>query len=209
MSLPAQTPPPFSTQCLLKAKRVFGFVQPPIDNVKTDAESTAKEDGQLVAPPPSQRTSSTRDGNILVIDHPNGSKAYLLQRKIGSSLHGSVRIGFALKYPKEEEDPWEIAKGDNLLVTIKVENKSQEDNVQDPMAEISALQLIAAYDPEMKGHVMGTSMVGADYKNIYVVTPFHYEGSLFDYCSEAGRLCENDARFFFLQILQVSRVARR
>jgi hypothetical protein len=161
--------------------------------------------------------------HILVVEHEDGNKkAYLLQRKVGTTAHGSIRVGYVLKDSKDtEEGVWELAepsleysKGDQQheMVSVIMEEKSkvlpddigsQGNSSIDPAAEISALQLVAKYDPEGVGHVLGTMDIACDEQYVYAITDYHREGSLFEYCAEVGRLDEPEARFFFRQILMV------
>ena len=85
----------------------------------------------------------------------------------------------------------------------KVFNDDTSNNDQNLWTQLSALQMIAEKDPECRGHVVGTSLIGSDHQHVYTILPFHREGSLLDYCAEVGRLNENEARFFFCQILKV------
>jgi serine/threonine protein kinase len=77
---------------------------------------------------------------------------------------------------------------------------------QDPRGELSALQMVAEASARRGGedlHVVGTRLVAADAAHVYTVTPFCKDGSLFDYCMRRGTLREDEARFFFRQILKV------
>jgi hypothetical protein len=214
---PAQAPPPFDPPVLLTAKRVTGTVgnsciAPPEMESST---STSTFDGEktLVAP----------QSHILVVEHEEGEKAYLLQRKVGTTAHGSIRVGYLLRDPKAAgEGVWELAepssghsKGDHqhVMVSVIMEEKSKVlsdeggshgNSSIDPAAELSALQLVAKYDPEGVGHVLGTTNIACDQEYVYAVTDYHRDGSLFEYCAEVGRLGEPEARFFFRQILGVS-----
>jgi serine/threonine protein kinase len=161
--------------------------------------------------------------HILVVEHEEGKKAYLLQRKVGTTAHGSIRVGYVLKDPKAvDEGVWELEepssghpKGDHQheMVSVIMEEKSKvlsDENGShgntsiDPAAELSALQLVATHDPEGVGHVLGTANIACDEQYVYAITDYHREGSLFEYCAEVGYLSEAEARFFFRQIIRVS-----
>jgi hypothetical protein len=213
---PAQAPPPFDPPVLLMAKRVTGTVGNSCTPPEMEA-STSLSGGE--------KTSLVAQNHILVVEHEEGKKAYLLQRKVGTTAHGSIRVGFVLKDPKAtDEDAWELAEpssGDSKddhqheMVSVIMEEKSKvlPDDVGshgnssiDPAAELSALQLVAKHDPEGVGHVMGTTNIACDEQYVYAITDYHREGSLFEYCAElpVGHLGEPEARFFFRQILRVS-----
>jgi hypothetical protein len=214
---PAQAPPPFDPPVLLTAKRVTGTVgnsSTPAVLESSTSLSTFDGENTLVA-----------QNHILVVEHEEEKKAYLLQRKVGTTAHGSIRVGYVLKDPKEaDEGVWELvepaseySKGDHHqheMVSVIMEEKSKvlsddrgsHGNTSiDPAAELSALQLVATHDPEGVGHVLGTTNIACDEQYVYaIIADYHRDGSLFEYCAEVGRLGEPEARFFFRQILKVS-----
>ena len=215
---PPQAPPPFPPPTLASARRIPGMVL------------TAPDTTDSMAAPSLERQASVT-GNILLIEGTDGQQAYLLQRKIKSTLFGTVRIGYRLK-GETEEGLWEVAKRTDLslndngkgedpqvydMVEITIEDKTQvlHDNgaannsntAQDPQTELSALQLVAASREYQSGHVLGTAIIATDQSNIYTITNYHKDGTLLEYCQGApgGQLCESDARYFFCQILEVRR----
>jgi hypothetical protein len=218
---PAQAPPPFDPPVLLTAKRVTGtVVQTPaleMESTSTGKSNEAVGDGE--------KTLASQN-HILIVEHEEGKKAYLLQRKVGTTAHGSIRVGYVLKDPKAmDEGVWELAEpsegysnGEHQheMVSVIIEEKSKvlsddmcsshdDGNTSiDHAAELSALQLVATHDPEGVGHVLGTANVACDQQHVYAITDYHREGSLFEYCAEVGCLGEPEARFFFRQILMVS-----
>lgn len=202
------SPPPFPDPIFQSARRITGHVLTEIP--------------QAEQPPTLERKTSVA-GNILVIeDDSNSSKvvtkrAYSLQRKIKDSLHGSVRVGFELKQlPDIGPAMYELVpdlqneNGGNdddekrfKMVTIKI-SSAQGDTVGDTINnEVAALQWIS--NNAQSAHLLGPVVIGKDAAHIYTVSPYHKEGSLFDYCGRVGRLIESEARFLFRQILQVSR----
>jgi len=204
---PAQPPVPFDPPVLYKCRRVTGIVQ------------TTIEDGQNASKEPSLERQISTTGNILLMEHEEGQRVYLLQRKLGNTLHGSIRVGYVLKNRKDSDvGPWELKESTgiypNEMVSIMIEDvdkvgSDRSNHVQDPQTELSALQLIAEKDPDGTGHVVGTSSIGSDQQYTYTILPFHREGLLLDYCAEVGRLNENEARCFFWQILKVQLMVRR
>jgi hypothetical protein len=220
---PAQAPLPFDPPVLLTAKRVTGTVGcTPPELVASISISDAW--GKSNDPVGHGENTLVPQHHILVVDHEEGKKAYLLQRKVGTTAHGSIRVGYVLKDPKAtDEGVWELAEpssdnsnGDHQheMVSVIIEEKSKvlPDNMCSPdgntsidyAAELSALQLVAAQDPEGVGHVLGTANIACDQQYVYAITDYHREGSLFEYCAEVGSLGEPEARFLFRQILRVS-----
>ena len=198
---PVQAPPPFPPPVLLSARRLMGEV----------LTSAVENDGVTQAP--SLVRKSSLAGNILLVQDDQNPKAekktFMLQRKLKASTHGSVRLGFVLRDPsKSESGVWELVPKSNdggdgdlfEMVAVKIEPKNSTEN---PLVDLSALQWIAANDPEGKGHLLGPAIIAADDAHYYTITPFQNGGSLLDYCAEVGQLPENEARFIFRQMLKV------
>jgi hypothetical protein len=75
--------------------------------------------------------------------------------------------------------------------------------------EISALQMVQAFDPEGKGNVVGADLVVTDEVSVYICMPFCKEGTMTDYIGangNNGRLDEPVAKKFFANILNVRAV---
>jgi hypothetical protein len=223
---PAQAPPPFDPPVLLAAKRVTGTVirAPPPEIESSAAVSDNNKSSNINNDPLDGEKAFDAESHILVVEHGTQKKAFLLQRKVGTLVHGSIRVGHVLKTPDAtDEGLWELAQSSSPgnsssnadqreIVAVIVEEKSKilpddssgHGNTSiDPAAELSALQLVATHDPEGVGHVMGTMLIATDQRYVYAITDYHREGSLFEYCAEVGRLGEREARFFFRQILKV------
>lgn len=218
---PAQAPPPFDPPVLLTAKQVTGTVsRTPPEKESTSIFGNSKSNDSVG----DGEKTLVAQNHILVVEHEEGKKAYLLQRKVGTTAHGSIRVGYVLKEPKaaDEGGVWEMAepssgdsKGEHQheMVSVIMEEKSRVlsddrgshgNTLTDPAAELSALQLVATHDPDGVGHVLGTTNMACDEQYVYAITDYHREGSLFEYCAEVGCLGEPEARFFFRQILRVS-----
>ena len=189
---PVQAPPPSPPPLLWTARRTTGTVltDPPEDDTAT---------------PPSLERKASVAGNILLVhdDHQKNQSSYLLQRKIKQSANGgSVRVGFVLQ--PTESGVWELkedADSGHEMVAVKIRPKSDEDSHNN---ELSALQWITANDPEGKGHLLGPTTIASDGSQIYIITPYQKDGTLFDYCDQKGKLSESEARYFFCQMLEVS-----
>ena len=182
---------------------------------------------QAASKPPrfEPRASISILGNILLIDRHEEEKeplAILLQRKLEETVFGSVRVGYVLQRPPADDPDnmvdalWDVQKAPegsiypHEMVEVAIEEKSialgegdEASVAKDPKSALSALQMIASHDPQGLGHVRGALTIATDQRFIYTVSQYHGEGSLFEYCATVGNLSENDARFFFRQILVV------
>ena len=202
---PIQAPPPFPPPVFLSARRLMG-------EVLTTAVETTKA--------PSLVRKSSVAGNILIVEDSENPKAekktFMLHRKLKASTHGSVRLGFTLRDPSvSESGGWELvvpsgSSDDQFeMVAVKIEPKTTAVSYssENPLVALSALQWIAANDPE-KGtaHLLGPAIIAADEAHYYTITPFQNGGPLLDYCAEVGQLPENEARYIFRQILKVRSV---
>jgi len=101
---PAMAPPSFPEPVFYPARRIHGLVETPSNN-EDDEGSGANPDDGSGRPPSLMRSHSVR-GNVLLLEHPQeGIKAFLLQRKVGTSAYGgSVRAGFCLQGDKPGKD---------------------------------------------------------------------------------------------------------
>jgi hypothetical protein len=216
-------PMPFDPPEILTAKRVTGLVVVPeneLSDIKAnplDLSWNASAAPQVeTSGPPALRRRNSLSGNILLVNHPDGQKAYFLQRKMAKTTFGCVRVGFLCEQRMEEGDTgmeWDVVKSDGPypfeMVAVKMESKEKVlghevgSDTKDPTVELSALQMIAAYDPKGECGVIGTSVICADHSNVFVIIPFHGEGTLFQHVVESGRLSEPVARHFFQQIIKV------
>jgi hypothetical protein len=194
------------------------------------------------SPPPLER-SQTMSGNIVVITSPATSNddsattakttitdstefpcAFWLQRKLGKTHGGMIRLGYRLKqlsFSKQSlsSTKWELhtdAAGRRSMVTIHIFPSSILDdtpssfkdiaavtNVYSPLNELSALQRIARHQSNEPKHVVGTDLVATSSQHVYAVLPYHRDGTLLEFCQRAGQLPEPLARFFFRQIVKV------
>jgi len=100
---PAMASPSFPDPVFHPIRRIHGLVETP-HNDDDDQGTGANPDGSE-RPPSLMRSHSVR-GNVLLLEHPQeGTKAFLLQRKVGTSAYGgSARIGFCLQGDKPGKD---------------------------------------------------------------------------------------------------------
>jgi hypothetical protein len=172
-------PLPFDPPEILTAKRVTGLVVVP-ENELSDINAnpldlswnaSAAPEVQTSGPPALRRRNSL-SGNILLVNQADGQKGYFLQRKMAKTTFGCVRVGFLCEQRKEEGDTgmeWDVIKSDGPypfeMVAIKMESKEKVlahevgSDSKDPTVELSALQMIAAYDPKGDCGVIGTSII--------------------------------------------------
>ena len=238
---------PFDGPKLLTAKRISGFVDIPESkneespmgnwgngNVNFTPDEPAAgpksdEQQERMAGPTYLKRTSTMAGNIVVIDVEGAkSQAFWLQRKVGQTAHGSIRLGFVLRCNETDDSDgggagrvWELAPGpsadgdsglDYQMVAIKIldttvldANHSADSLLHNPVHELSALQMVAShYEKKGKqGHVVSTKLVAVSSQHVYAILPYYPDGTLFQYCLSQESLKEPVARFFFRQILQV------
>ncbi len=229
---------PFKSPILLTAKRSSGFVDiptyndngieewnsamgvlPPGDDSFSDFANLDGSKGVFAGPTHLNRTR-TMGGNIVVLE-PDGEppQAFWLQRKIGLSSHGVIRLGYKLRRNtkasfKGPSNAWQLdmnEEGETSLVKITIMHSSILDmkvdchEGQNPLNELSALQMIANHSNIEDAHVVGTRLVGTCTSYVYSVLPYYPDGTLLHYCVSKGNLEEPVARFLFKQILQVSK----
>lgn len=111
---PATDPPSFPDPVFFPARRIHGLVETPeLGGDHAAQEHSFAEGG---CPPMLQRRNSVT-GNVLLLEHPQeGTKAFLLQRKVGTSAYGgSMRVGFCLQgdQPSVEDGLWRVVLKDS------------------------------------------------------------------------------------------------
>jgi hypothetical protein len=237
---------PFDPPTLYTAERKAGFVDitssavddgphrgwdVTVGTVDTEASSSPSASTQ----PPRLERKQTMSGNILIVspttattsddttEGPSSPSAYWLQRKIGKTGHGLMRLGYKLKFKQEEGGCWELHTdndGRQTVVTVymmhtsvlddnkRKSTRDDDDSVgagcHSPVDELSALQMIAKYDPTETAHVVGTNIVATCSQHLYAILPYHRDGNLLEFCQTVGCFEEPLARFIFQQIVQVS-----
>lgn len=211
----ATNPEPFAPPVFYPARIEEGLVEAPAES--NNAVMAGAIDAAILPPPPTSFERSTSlSGNILIVQTPQGERAYWLQRKMCKTTRGSVRLGFRVA-PLEANHPasWAVQPSTGgpypyEMAAVKIQDKAACEHTtkasRDPNVEFSALQLVARdvgeVDPD--GTSVVTGVVCADNEHIYTIMPFFGEGSLAQYVVERGRLSEGVARHFFKQIISVS-----
>lgn len=233
MTSPVLPAPPFPPPDMLVARRVTGRVISPEVSPDTNGNPLDLFCGDLKGD-----DSSDLRGNILVLEDPSSgesSRAYWLQRKLSKTTNGYARVGFLVRPTKTSgarrvehrdggEDEWCVQPSERgpypfEMVAIKIQDRAklegksqsaqQHIEIRDPMVEMSALQMVYANDLSRSGHVVCTREICSDDSHVYIIVPFHGEGSLFEYVMEKGGLGEGVARHFFQQIIRVRCVRLR
>lgn len=221
---------PFDPPKLLIARRIAGFVNvletesslaTPFGEANLNHSDFTSETPEktLLAGPTHLRRTSTMNGNIVIVEEDGRPpRAFWLQRKVNEVAHGTVRLGFTLRpntSPEGSGGAWELTPpetdGHHKMVQIEILDTTILDMnlsvdaspVRSPLHEICALQMIAEHNDTREAHVVGTKLVATSPQNIFVVMPYHRDGTLFQYCLAKGSLEESVARFFFRQILKV------
>lgn len=123
---PAMDPPSFPDPVFYPARRIHGLVETPElgggDDDDDDDDSPppiAQGFTEGGRPPLLQRHNSVT-GNVLLLQHAEeGTKAFLLQRKVGTSAYGgSMRVGFCLQgdKPSDEDGLWHVVHKDGSSI---------------------------------------------------------------------------------------------
>jgi hypothetical protein len=181
----------------------------------------------LLAAPTQLRRTNTMNGNILIVEEDGKpSRAFWLQRKVNQLTHGTVRLGFSLQPNTNPEfaesgGTWELLTPpetdgghhkmvqiemlDTMILDMKLSADEASSVVRSPLHEICALQMVADHKDTTTrdAHVVGSKLVATTPEHVFVVMPYHRDGTLFQYCLTKGSLEEPVARFFFRQILKV------
>ena len=239
---------PFDPPTLYTAERKAGFVNIPdsaVDDgphrgwdVTVGGDGINNEESSSSTQPPRLERKQTMSGNIVIVtptassddtteEDPSSSlllpSAYWLQRKIGKTGHGIMRLGYKLKFKQEDSGGcWELetdVDGRQTLVTVYMMHTSvldagssskNEDNnnlgapcCYSPVDELSALQMVAKCNPTETAHVVGTNIVATCSQDVYAILPYHRDGNLLEFCQTVGCLEEPLARYIFQQIVQV------
>ena len=253
---PPVAPLPFDEIVFQPARRVMAPVHVPGDddddneadeagegdtNQKTSTSTSTSQGGAMKIPDRPSRglqRAESMSGNVLVVleegnnsgDIDQAQRAYWIQRKIGKTTAGSVRIGYTLRRRNSDGkgDQWEVTpKGSSKpssssstsecgngvpaadgaayeMVAIKMYERSKctRNKANGPAVEIAASQHLARHvaDPSFH-HVLGVCDVLADDRHVYLIMPYCDGGDLLSILESRGRLEESVARHIFKQLL--------
>jgi hypothetical protein len=183
-----------------------------------EGDPAERTDSPTPEPTSLQRTQ-TMSGNILTITgHPNHNddtspEAFWLQRKLGKfHSDGMIRMGYRLRGSGVRWELWKD-RGEDHHTMVKVHimpgsvldenNNGANADVCSPVNELSALQMIASHNTNEPKHVLGTRLIATSAQDVYVILPYHQDGTLMQFCQTVGNLPEPLARFLFRQIIKV------
>mmetsp|Transcript_11261 Transcript_11261/g.16048 ORF Transcript_11261/g.16048 Transcript_11261/m.16048 type:complete len:405 (-) Transcript_11261:144-1358(-) len=133
-------------------------------------------------------------------------RAYLFKKKLSKSTNGTVRLAVVLERRKrrksKERVEWESTE---QLIAIKISSwasmrRFRGRHLEDPIKEISAMQLLGNYHP----NVVGTIEVLQNDENLYTVMQYCGGGDLFSRVTPtttSSSDAEDKARSWFRQLL--------
>lgn len=174
--------------------------------------------------------------NVIVRTDGTPETAFFVTKKLGKTVYGSIRLCIVLKRlergesqgPEDRQDAnspvieWEST---DLQAAVKISEFSKIHamrgrHLEDPIKEISAMQLLGAYNP----HVLGAMDVLQDDNYLYIITRHLSGGELYGRIQEAFptkispdeldsphsfQYDESKARRWFKQLIMVRRIDRR
>ena len=169
---PAADPPSFPEPIFATARRIHGWVETP-GSAGGGGGTTSKDDDDAhdavaasAGGPPTLMRRNSVTGNVLLLKNPqNGTtKAFLLQRKVGTSAYGgSIRVGFRLTGDKPGDDGlWHVVHKDNGDATAKSASSKKRDHTL-MMDDIQQhCELVTVYIENETTLAAGTTEVASD-----------------------------------------------
>jgi hypothetical protein len=167
----------------------------------------------------------------VIVRTENPENAYFVTKKLGKTVYGSIRLCIVLKrrkgldrVPEDRQDSDSVAvewESTDLQAAVKISDFSKIHamrgrHLEDPIREISAMQLLGNYHP----HVLGVMDVLQCDSYLYIITPHLAGGELYGRIQEAlpkkraqeeidglstFAYDESKARIWFKQLILVSR----
>lgn len=144
--------------------------------------------------------------NIIFERRPDGrppDRAYWVGRKLKKCIFGVVKECTLLRFRNDAVVPWEVTEGRAAVKIMSWEKIRTMRHIEDPQQEVSAMQHVCRNG--VHPHVMGVLDVLEDEDYLLLFMPFCSSGDLFGFVQQAGRFPEPMARYWFKQILDVSR----
>ena len=150
--------------------------------------------------------TSLEVSNIIYERHSDGrppERAYWVGRKLKTCIFGVVKSCTILKFRNDPRVPWEVTEHKAAVKIMSWQKMHDLPHIEDPRKEVAAMQFVSrdGHHP----HVMGTLDVLQDEDYLLLFMPFCSSGDLFSFVQQAGRFPEPMARYWFRQILDVSR----
>lgn len=148
--------------------------------------------------------------NIIYEKHPDRrppDRAYWVGRKLKKCIFGVVKECTLLRFRNDAQVPWEVTSGKAAVKIMSWQKIRELQHIEDPIKEVSAMQYVS--QGGQHPHVMGVLDVLKDEEYLLLFMPFCSSGDLFGFVQQAGRFPEPMARYWFMQILEVSLVITR
>ena len=144
--------------------------------------------------------------NIIYERHSDGrppARAYWVGRKLKKCIFGVVKSCTILHLRNDPDVPWEVTEHRAAVKILSWQKIRDIPHIENPQQEVSAMQLLARYG--LHPNVMSPLDVLQDEDYLLMFMPFCDSGDLFGFVQQAGRFPEDMARYWFRQILDVSR----
>jgi len=132
-----------------------------------------------------------------------GMQAFLLGRTMSRAIYGRVKMAFELR---KHRDGW-LMTGKKQAIKImnweRIRNMRGQ-HLEDPVKEISCMQFLSNVNDQAevgRENVLPLNYIYTDDVSLYLIMPFADGGELFSYIESRGEFPENEARYWFRQIL--------
>lgn len=156
-------------------------------------------------------------------DEGGVQRAYWMQRSIREAIYGRVLFAVVLKKQRVREAEWVVTTEKCAVKEMSWQHirKERDRLAEDPIKEVSAMQYLkgwyeassntessvadeASFDAMSATNIMMPMDLLTDDRHLYSVMPFCDGGELFDRLDTEERFSENEARYWMVQILNVS-----
>eukprot|EP00588_Corethron_pennatum_P015069 CAMPEP_0194265356 /NCGR_PEP_ID=MMETSP0169-20130528/625_1 /TAXON_ID=218684 /ORGANISM="Corethron pennatum, Strain L29A3" /LENGTH=337 /DNA_ID=CAMNT_0039005801 /DNA_START=308 /DNA_END=1321 /DNA_ORIENTATION=+ len=134
----------------------------------------------------------------------DGMHAFLLGRTMSRAIYGKVKMAFELR---KHRNGW-LMTGKKHAIKImnweRIRNMRDQNHHENPIKEVSCMQFLsnANYQAEVgRENVLPLNYIYTDDVSMFLIMPFADGGELFSHIEERGEFPENEARYWFRQIL--------
>lgn len=182
----------------------------------------------------SSSSSSSDDESFMTDDEGGGvqpspddeggvQRAYWMQRSIREAIYGRVLFAVVLKKQRVREAEWVVTTEQCAVKEMSWQHirKERDRLAEDPIKEVSAMQFLKgwyesssntasvvadenSFDAMSATNIMMPMDLLTDDRHLYSVMPFCDGGELFDRLDTEEKFSENEARYWMVQILNVS-----
>jgi serine/threonine protein kinase len=130
------------------------------------------------------------------------SQAFWLGRKLKQCIYGAIRECVVLDRV-QHPTPWHATSRRAAVKILSWERIRNMQHAENPLNEIAAMQHI------VNQHVIQcwSTLENDDY--LFVFMPFLESGDLFQHVNDRGHLSEDESRYWFRQLLDVSKLTVR